>query len=400
MSEPVTNIEIEDVLSSIRRLVSEESRIEPRTRAVQATAESGRLVLAPSFRVSGDLDATPAPTEEPTGEPESTGDSSDITDAEMPDIWQSGDAAETTESDGEDDRPWRDPAATLFEAAQVVDTRSADPEFLDLKDEDPQVHMPLFVGHSHEPDADRAKDDVPQADDTSDTIYQDEDRDSDRSDGAEIVGGDAPENFEALELPGDEQSQREQTDQHSDDMSDEAAAPLALGEHEIYLDPAQAPEQPEDVVVSEAAQTVADPEFDPLVDGMADTLSVKIQALEAAIGQTQDQWEPDGVGGDDYAGTRVETIEWRDHQEGENAGKTGLDAEPSAPDEQDTLDADDPADLFSEDEAFLDEESLRELVTDIVRQELQGALGERITRNVRKLVRREIHRALTAQELE
>ena len=48
----------------------------------------------------------------------------------------------------------------------------------------------------------------------------------------------------------------------------------------------------------------------------------------------------------------------------------------------------------------MDEESLRELVADIVRQELQGALGERITRNVRKLVRREIHRALTAQELE
>ena len=56
--------------------------------------------------------------------------------------------------------------------------------------------------------------------------------------------------------------------------------------------------------------------------------------------------------------------------------------------------------ILGSDEAFLDEESLRELVADIVREELQGALGERITRNVRKLVRREIHRALTAQELE
>jgi hypothetical protein len=43
---------------------------------------------------------------------------------------------------------------------------------------------------------------------------------------------------------------------------------------------------------------------------------------------------------------------------------------------------------------------LRELVSDIVRSELQGELGERITRNVRKLVRREIHRALTSQDLE
>ena len=50
--------------------------------------------------------------------------------------------------------------------------------------------------------------------------------------------------------------------------------------------------------------------------------------------------------------------------------------------------------------SLYDEEALRDLVTEIVRQELQGGLGERITRNVRKLVRREIHRALASQELE
>ena len=60
------------------------------------------------------------------------------------------------------------------------------------------------------------------------------------------------------------------------------------------------------------------------------------------------------------------------------------------------------ADDFGEtmDEAAeIDEAMLREMVADIVRQELQGALGERITRNVRKLVRREIHRALAAHDL-
>lgn len=60
----------------------------------------------------------------------------------------------------------------------------------------------------------------------------------------------------------------------------------------------------------------------------------------------------------------------------------------------------DEADLFGEEDTILDEEALREMVADIVRQELQGALGERITRNVRKLVRREIHRALTSHELD
>jgi cell pole-organizing protein PopZ len=52
------------------------------------------------------------------------------------------------------------------------------------------------------------------------------------------------------------------------------------------------------------------------------------------------------------------------------------------------------------DDAVLDEEALRDMVSEIVRQELQGALGERITRNVRKLVRREIHRALTSQDMD
>ena len=53
-----------------------------------------------------------------------------------------------------------------------------------------------------------------------------------------------------------------------------------------------------------------------------------------------------------------------------------------------------------EDEQFLDEDALRDLVAEIVREELAGALGERITRNVRKLVRREIMRALSTREFE
>lgn len=46
----------------------------------------------------------------------------------------------------------------------------------------------------------------------------------------------------------------------------------------------------------------------------------------------------------------------------------------------------------------IDEEMLKEIVADLVRKELQGAMGEKITRNVRKLVRREIQRAIAAQD--
>ena len=55
---------------------------------------------------------------------------------------------------------------------------------------------------------------------------------------------------------------------------------------------------------------------------------------------------------------------------------------------------------FADDEAMLDEEALRQMVSDLVREELQGVLGERITRNVRRLVRREIQRAMALRDLE
>lgn len=49
---------------------------------------------------------------------------------------------------------------------------------------------------------------------------------------------------------------------------------------------------------------------------------------------------------------------------------------------------------------LFDEEMLRDLVSEMIRQELQGALGERITRNVRKMVRREIHRMVTSEHFD
>jgi hypothetical protein len=51
-------------------------------------------------------------------------------------------------------------------------------------------------------------------------------------------------------------------------------------------------------------------------------------------------------------------------------------------------------------EMLLDEEKLREIVAELLRDELQGPLGEKITRNIRKLVRREIERALTVRDFD
>ncbi len=56
--------------------------------------------------------------------------------------------------------------------------------------------------------------------------------------------------------------------------------------------------------------------------------------------------------------------------------------------------------LLQDTDTVLDEDTLRDMIAEIVRQELQGALGERITRNVRKLVRREINRALVTRDFD
>ncbi len=80
-------------------------------------------------------------------------------------------------------------------------------------------------------------------------------------------------------------------------------------------------------------------------------------------------------------------------------------------DEDDTDYGDDLADAKSSggdemleqylhDGRLIDEAALRRVVQEVLREELQGPLGERITRNVRKLVRREIHNILTTQEFE
>ena len=55
------------------------------------------------------------------------------------------------------------------------------------------------------------------------------------------------------------------------------------------------------------------------------------------------------------------------------------------------------ADLSS---ALNGDDALRDLISEIVRQELSGELGERITRNVRKLVRREIRQLLASEEFD
>ncbi|WP_300031860.1 hypothetical protein [uncultured Roseobacter sp.] len=138
------------------------------------------------------------------------------------------------------------------------------------------------------------------------------------------------------------------------------------------------------------------------------SLADKVAALETAIAARSDQWEPDGDGRDAYSGTRAPAISLQNTVDLDGTGAPiGEDGEPLEPvatvraeagaGVQPDADADP---VPRPEEHILDEAALTELVANIVRRELQGDLGERITRNVRKLVRREVMRALATRDLD
>lgn len=111
--------------------------------------------------------------------------------------------------------------------------------------------------------------------------------------------------------------------------------------------------------------------------GDLSSLEERIAELEAAVCASDEEWDADACQGTSVRGAM---------------GPTACDG--VAPTGQPGIGA--RAGVDGADEtAILDEEMLRALVSDIVRQELQGALGDRvIARNVRKVVRREVSRAL------
>ncbi|SIO32016.1 hypothetical protein SAMN05444722_1414 [Rhodovulum sp. ES.010] len=159
------------------------------------------------------------------------------------------------------------------------------------------------------------------------------------------------------------------------DQAQRADAAPARGPREtwpLFLTEPQPPESAEPVRASEAD------------DCDAATLEQRIAELEAAVAGCDDDWEPDGTE------ALAAATGWGRPDRAAPAGETDVPPAEVPPQANDDI----------ADTVLIDEEMLRDLVTEVVRGELQGALGERITRNVRKLVRREVSRALAARDLE
>ncbi len=337
MSDPVTNVEIEDVLSSIRRLVSDGDKARSREAASAAVA---------------------------------------ITQAEE----LSAEEPETAESASS--------RFVLTPALMVVDG--------DVADESTRVEV---------------------EDGTDDGWF----RSDDDADGktSEVNDADtAPSNVAETE----NHDQDEKTSQHDVtdgplELTNMVWGPLVVEDGKSAEDEAQP--EPE-ILVEEATQVepaATSPDRSELV--------ASITELEAAIGGGAEEYEPDG------SEVMGQTIAWpgavaRSFEDVEDAQVDAQDETPEGSHEPLTEDnaqesgqtpghdeangAESSAgDVYEDDDldglleaggVALDEEALRALVSEVVREELTGPLGERITRNVRKLVRREIYRILSSQEFD
>ncbi|MEP1765261.1 MAG: hypothetical protein ABJJ53_01200 [Sulfitobacter sp.] len=395
MSKAVTHEEVEDVLSSIRRLVSEDKR--PLAGLRSATSEvdlaevtpeaSDRFVLTPALRVLEDEQANDAPVddgpfvlEEAARETadeapmmlfpgnDQTAPTPESVDALVQNTLQA--EAQTTaendldEGDYSDEEYWDvedDPNTDASEiAAQAdVDTDGFDWNMGSYR----KIETPLEIVRAGSPETP-----TPEAVTTEvePAIAEDVAQDA----GAFFAGNDVVEAIEEKDAP---RAEIEDTDTE-----------------EAFFEPH---EESEPAAVDAPTQSV------PLTE--------KIAALEAAVSDITNDWEPDGDEIDTLAASAAPAMAWEDDVTLDAKGapvSEDLDIS-DAYEEEISVEAGAAAaaatTAFAGDEdQLIDEAALREMVSEIVRAELQGALGERITRNVRKLVRREIHRALTAQDME
>lgn len=299
MSEPMSSVEIEDVLSSIRRLVSDELRPMPRANAASRTPMPGdKLILTPALRVVGSVAAVvpePAPDiSEPIGPGKHSPDAQFFRHVESP-------------------------AMPPVTAALPTDSSGLEVVIASLE---------LAVEAQAQTFESETGDEAPQTDA-----------------GWQAQSWSRAPATEVLELVDFAEDQE----------------PVVAENRAVPLEPSPgwAQEGPLDSDVAEA----------PFVEAES--------APESAVDSSD--------------------VEWLDRAEAEVVASLADDAPESgfATATDDTTDA-----FFDEPELRFDETVLRDLVRDLIREELQGGLGERITRNVRKLVRAEIARVLATSEFD
>ncbi|GAB5448395.1 hypothetical protein [Gymnodinialimonas sp.] len=394
MSDPAkTPEEIEDVLASVRRLVSDHApkndSVAPQADApsAEAPAPSEALVLTPSFRVTDPEDPWVPVTSSP--EPE---------DAAPEDI--TADAPATEEVSAPEDLIAEIVTADAAVPADDLTDIAPETDDAEWRPDDRLAHYDAVGG------AEDAAD-TPQewVDDHSDAASEDDIADLIRLDGADVPVAD----FESE--TGDDNwpeggaeaalltlvARRDPVPEAEDEVSPDEAADETHADSEEAADAAlieEAPDpQPEDEIAEE--------EPSDAIEAAEEQAEDTAPEYSSDSGETEEPLETPFVEDPDAT-----TVEEAVEAEAAQADATVSDDIPASDEPmaetpvEDLGDTQSPFTFPETDEGILDEDTLREIIVEVVREELQGVLGQRITRNVRKMVRREIRLALAAEDLE
>jgi hypothetical protein len=446
MNDAAKNVEIEDVLASIRRLVSEE--VDREVSASEGPEREGGSAsegrgIAP-FERAGQVSPTQRPPASP--EPSSAENRPVATDAAAP---------ETPAPDAPPDALVLTPALRIDAEADTSEENRG----TEAPAEGP-VDLGAYIAPSR-PDA--AEDGAEQADiaDAPEASSAEEDQDDLFATRAAVIAAvpdvtrpveftaRAPERPEApvpeAAAPAEADARPEERDSAAEATQSAEAEEDALTAHAEAShgdDDAQSVAETEDTMSAPAVDTdvVADSvETDPATGYVVDaeTGAATFDATEHSVDGEQAVETPDRSALEDKIARLEALVQQREEtfESEEDLGDVTLDwedadaAEPdriAAPvDESFALTPEQLASLSPEaapgataapgagapaeagpvpaatgPEMLIDEDMLRALVAALVREELRGALGEKITRNMRNLVRREVHRALASRDLD
>lgn len=341
MPESNNNRDVEDVLSSVRRLVSGELPQASRRRSMSPQA----LVLQPTQRVSKAVGGDGRQSLEDR-----------IAELEM----QLSSRQDEYEPDGSEDQGQHRPTSVMRMIPSEPEPEAPDEE------EEPDV----FVLRNEVAE-------VP--DDAAEMSGTPPRRPVRRLSRIELIetspaGEDLPEDITVAEVDDPARPADDDTPRDSEFDADLASA-VAESVNAALGDLAEEIEELESV--------------DDVENAIADAARREIAAQEDATS------EDDAPDADDIAEALAPAAALTGRLDGLNAPDTEA---PPAPMGK----APDPAPQAgptTEPPALPDREALRVLVGELIREEFQGELGARITRNVRKLVRREIARALATRDL-
>ena len=450
MSDPVSNADIEDVLSSIRRLVSDEPVDAPERDPDAADSAVERFVLTPAFRVTEDDADEPVENSAHSVVPDAQTEVSEIASDHAENVHEfapvhtnlesldgAATVAETSETsaakDGDElnsqisveyqsDEEWSDEAieANPDEAVQAAEQEKLTEE-LAAQNASPPMDSSL---EERIAELEAAIEQTPQEwePDGSEEILDDETtpislnlvNSNDDADLMNAITGVEAESPESTLISSAPEPISENESLEPDDQT--LADPIAASDSNVIETPV-AEIAAADHETTPDAEIAADVDESPLEELDSETLSdLAVEASHSAFDEVGDATSDIGAfEAEDVLGS-AEMVDLSDPAESEmDMDETpARDVTPEEPEADEFLaDPVDPAmgaasggtepddgNFLADDEAALDEDSLRAMIADLVREELQGVLGERITRNVRRLVRREIQRALAMRDLE